>query len=193
VHPSIRSGTLLVATLLLAVACAAEPPASFDPEAPCTADGSFPGAYPALEARVPAMYEGRGPDTLDSGRNCTPENLGSLVVRGFEEIRYAGGTWDFGRDQAAVLVVFSAPGLRAEDIADFYSASARAANRTNVTGESSLDIGGRPGRRLDTATGSRTQTVVVWPAADADHVNVVITNDLPDPKIQAATDAFAGR
>jgi hypothetical protein len=35
--------------------------------------------------------------------------------------------------------------------------------------------------------------VVVWPAAGSDVVNVVITNDLPDPKIQAAVDAFAGR
>jgi hypothetical protein len=183
----------LAATILLAAACAAEAPASFDPGAPCTADGSFAGAYPALEALVPTAYEGRGPDTLDSGRNCTPENLGSLAAAGFEEIRYAGGTWDFGRDQAAVLVVFSASGLAAGDIAEFYAASARTANRTQVTGESSLTIADRPGRRLDTTTGSRTQTVVVWPAATSDLVNVVITNDLPDPKIQAAVDAFAGR
>jgi len=192
VHRSTRL-VALAATILLAAACAAEAPASFDPDAPCTADGSFPGAYPALEAQVPTTYESRGPDTLDSGRNCTPENLGSLAAAGFDEIRYAGGTWDFGRDQAAVLVVFSAPGLAAGDIADFYAASARAANRTQVTGESSPTIAERSGRRLDTTTGSRTQTVVVWPAAEPDFVNVVITNDLPDPKIQAAVDAFAGR
>ena len=38
----------------------------------------------------------------------------------------------------------------------------------------------------------RVQTVVTWPSAEDGLVNVVITNDLPDPKIQAAVDAFAG-
>jgi hypothetical protein len=33
---------------------------------------------------------------------------------------------------------------------------------------------------------------VTWPSADDAIVNVVLTNDLPDPKIQAAIDAFAG-
>jgi hypothetical protein len=187
-----RTVALATAVLLL-TACAADAPVSFDPAAACTADGAFPGAYPDLEAKVPTAYESRPPDTLDSGRNCTVENLGSLADAGFDEIRYAGGTWDFGRDQAAVLVVFSAPGLDADDIADFYATSARTANRTQVTAESKPTIADRPGRRLDTMTGSRTQTVVVWPAAGSDVVNVVITNDLPDPKIQAAVDAFAGR
>ena len=62
-----------------------------------------------------------------------------------------------------------------------------------MTGISTTTLAGRPGHRLDTTTGSRTQTVVVWPAAEADVVNVVITNDLPDPKIDAAVDAFGGR
>jgi hypothetical protein len=42
-------------------------------------------------------------------------------------------------------------------------------------------------------TGDRLQTVVVWPAAAPDVVNVVITNDLPDPKITAAVAAFGDR
>jgi hypothetical protein len=37
------------------------------------------------------------------------------------------------------------------------------------------------------------QTVVVWPAAEPDTVDVVITNDLPDARIQDALDAFGGR
>ena len=57
---------------------------------------------------------------------------------------------------------------------------------------STPEIAGRPGYRLDTATGDRVQTVVAWPSTDDDVVNVVITNDLPDPKIQAAVDAFGG-
>ena len=51
-------------------------------------------------------------------------------------------------------------------------------------------IAGRSGHRLDTKTGERVQTVVVWPAAASDVVNVVITNDLPDARIQDAIDAF---
>jgi hypothetical protein len=151
------------------------------------------GAYPELEARVPTSYEGRGPDQLDSGRHCTETALGSLAVAGFAEVRFAGGTWDFGGNRAAALVVFQASGLTADEVADFYATSARGADRTDVTGESTPSIAGRRGHRLDTMTGSRTQTVVVWPSADAGLVNVVITNDLPDPKIDAAIEAFGGR
>ena len=35
-----------------------------------------PGAYPDLEALVPKLYHGAPPETLDSGRNCTPASLG---------------------------------------------------------------------------------------------------------------------
>jgi hypothetical protein len=173
----------------MAAACSGDPASSFDPTGPCITDGSAPGAYPDLEARIPTSYEGQGPGRLDSGRHCTPENLGSLAAAGIAEVRYAGGTWDFGGDRAAALAVFQAEGLTA----DFYAQSARAANRTTITGESTPTLAGRPGHRLDTTTGSRTQTIVVWPSADSGVVDVVITNDLPDPKIQAAVDAFGGR
>jgi hypothetical protein len=151
------------------------------------------GAYPELEARIPTTYEGRGPDRLDSGRHCTPAALGSLAAGGFTEVRFAGGTWDFGGERAAALVVFQAPGLDDGRIAEFYESSAMAADRTQITLTSAPTIAGRLGHRLDTTTGRRTQTVMIWRSADADVVNVVITNDLPDPKIQAAIDAFGGR
>ena len=67
----------------------------------------------------------------------------------------------------------------------------RTGRRSRV--ESTPDVAGRPGYRLDTRTADRIQTVVTWPAEDSGIVNVVITNDLPDPKIQAAVDAFGGR
>lgn len=182
----------LAAVIVVATACTG-PVASFDPTGPCTADGSAPGAYPELEARIPTTYEGRGPDVLDSGRNCTVENLGAIAAAGITEVRFAGGTWDFGGDRAAALVVFTAPGLTADRIADFYASSAEAANRTEITGVSTPILAGESVRRLDSLTGPRIQTVVVWPAAELDVVNVVITNDLPDPKIEAAVAAFAGR
>jgi hypothetical protein len=175
------------------VGCATQTTTSFDPASACTTDGRMAGAYPDLEARVPTSYEGRGPDRLDSGRHCSETNLGSLAAAGFDEVRFAGGTWDFGGQRAAALVVFQADGLTAERIAEFYGASADAADRTQVTGVSTPTLAGRTGHRLDTSTGSRTQTVVTWPSADPDFVNVVITNDLPDPKIEAAVEAFGGR
>ena len=191
-HP--RRLAFLVFTLAITLtACGGAAPASFDPSGACTADGQVPGAYPDLEAKVPAKYQDRAPDHLDSGRHCTPENLGSLAAAGFSEIRFAGGTWGFGGDRAAALVVFSAPGLTADAIARFYEESAKAANRTQITGVSTPRLAGEPVHRLDSKTGDRTQTVVVWPAADAGVVNVVITNELPDPKIEAAVAAFEGR
>ena len=187
--------SVFVPLLLVAVVagCGAPAAASFDPTAACVADGSAPGAYPDLEAMVPATYEAKGPETLDSGRKCTREGLGSLAQAGFDEVRFAGGTWGFGAIRAAALVVFSAPGLTADDVADFYTASARTANRTQITAQSTPTLAGRPGHRLDTMTSDRQQTVMVWPAAVPDLVNVVLTNDLPDPKIEAAVEAFGGR
>jgi hypothetical protein len=189
--PRLPARPLILLALVAGLAGCGEAPApSFDPTGPCTADGSAPGAYPELEGLVPTTYRDAPPERLDSGRNCTPENLGALAELGYDEIRFAGGTWSFGAERALALVVFSAPGLRAEQIADFYAASARAASRTEILAEDAVTIAGRPGRRLDTKTGERLQTVVVWPAASPDLVEVVITNDLPDERIAEAIAAF---
>ena len=189
------SARALIALASLAVfvaACGGGAPASFDVAAGCPVEGRVAGAYPDLEKRIPTSYQGRAPDTLDSGRHCDADSLGSLAKAGFAEVRFAGGTWDFGGERAAALVVFEAPGLTANQIADFYGTSAQGANRTTITGVSTPEISGRSGYRLNTMTGDRVQTVVVWPSATSDVVNVVITNDLPDPKIQSAIDAFSG-
>jgi hypothetical protein len=187
-----RIGLFLLAAVLVAAACGGAPAASFDPTGACTTDGRAPGAYADLEALVPKTYQGVAPGTLDSGRNCTPANLGSLASSGIGEIRFAGATWSFGAERAAVLAIFRTPGLTAEALAAFYAESAKGAARTNVVATSTPVIAGRQGRRLDTKTGERVQTVVVWPAAQDDQVNVVITNDLPDARIQDAIDAFGG-
>ena len=175
------------------MACGAATAPSFDPTGSCSADGRAPGAYPDLEALVPASYQGAPPETLDSGRNCSTANLGALASRGIREVRFAGGTWTFGAERAAVLAVFRTAGLTADALATFYMDSAKVAARTDITGASTPMIRGRAGHRLDTKTGERVQTVVVWPAAESDVVNVVITNDLPDARIQDAIDAFGDR
>ncbi len=188
--PRPASLVLLFAIAVGAAACGEAPAASFDPTGACVADGSAPGAYPDLEVLIPATFEGQPPESLDSGRNCTAENLGSLAEAGIKEIRFAGGTWSFGSRRAAALVVFTASGLTADAIALFYAASAQAANRTVVTATSAQTYGGRPGRRIDTETGDRFQSVLVWPSSMVDRVNVVISTDLPDAKLLAAVDAI---
>jgi len=192
--PRLSFGSFVLFALAFVLgACSGDTAPSFDPTGPCTADGSAPGAYPKLEALVPTTYRDAAPDTLDSGRNCSGPSLGSLAELGFEELRFAGATWTFGAERAVVLAVFTAPGLAADAMADFYAESARAANRTEVLTESSPSIAGRPGRRLDTKTVERLQTVVVWPADEPDVVNVVITNDLPNVRIDEAIEAFGDR
>jgi hypothetical protein len=191
---SLRSGLLAFAVVLVVAGCSSGGAlTSFDPTTPCTADGRFPGAYPDLEAEVPKLYMSAAPETLDSGRNCSSANLGSLAGQGITMVRFAGGTWTFGAERAAVLARFTADGLDATKLADFYEASAKAAARTSITNETTPTVAGRPGFRLDTETGERTQSVLVWPSGTAGTVNVVITDDLPDARIQDAIDAFGGR
>jgi hypothetical protein len=192
VSPSARFRVALLAITLTLAGCSGEAAASFDPTGPCTTDGQVPGAYPELEARIPTTLLGAQPTRVDSGRHCTTAALGSLATAGFKEIRFAGGTWSFGAERAAALAVFTAPGLTADDMAEFYLAGASAAARTNLLAGTAVTLAGRPGHRLDTETGERTQTVEVWPAAVPDTVNVVITNDLPDARIADAVDAFGG-
>ena len=189
----LRIGCIALAAAILVAGCGASSGASFDPTGPCSADGRAPGAYPDLEALVPKLYQGAAPGTLDSGRNCTATNLGALASFGISEIRFAGATWSFGGERAVVLAVFRSSGLTTEAMGNFYLASARAAARTQVVASTAPMVSGRQGWRLDTTTSERTQTVVIWPSATADLVNVIISNDLPDARIQDAIDAFGGR
>lgn len=191
--PHVTRLTFVLGLAIVLAACGAPAGSSFDPTGSCAADGRAPGTYPELEARIPETYREIPPETLDSGRNCSPASLGSLAESGIPEIHFAGGTWSFGAERAVALAVFSAPGLEADQLADFYAASARTALRTEVLAESRETIAGRPARRLDTKTGERLQTVVVWPAAEPDFVNVVISNDLPSARISEAVAAFGDR
>ena len=100
----------------------ARPPPSFDPTGPCTADGSAPGAYPDLEARVPTTYRDAAPETLDSGRNCSAESLGSLADAGFDEVRFAGGDLELrGRARASSSPCSARRASMRGQIADFYA------------------------------------------------------------------------
>jgi hypothetical protein len=181
---------VLAAIVILVGACTGSQGASFEPSGPCTADGSAPGAYPELEALVPTTYEERGPNRLDSGRNCSDENLGSLADEGIEEVRFAGGTWEFGSDIAAVLAVFAADALTVDALADWWESTARASSRTQILASTRTEVAGQTVHRLDTKTGERLQSVLVWAGDEPGQVKVVLSHNLPDPKIEAAVAAF---
>jgi hypothetical protein len=183
--------TILAVTLAaILAACSGSTGPSFDPTGACTVDGSAPGAYPELEALVPATYEDRAPNRLDSGRNCSDENLGLLADHGIDEIRFAGGTWEFGSDIAAVLAVFAADSLTVDTMADWWESTAQASSRTQILGSTNVEVAGREVHRLDTKTGERLQSVLVWAGDEPGQVNVVLSHNLPDPKIEAAVAAF---
>lgn len=193
-----RPGLLTMALAGLVVVavtagCAPGGPA-FDPTGPCVADGQAPGAYPELEALVPAEFEGKPADRLDSGRNCTPDALGPLADSGVEEVRFAGGLWELGSESGATLAVFTGEGLTAEILGRFYHEGADEARKTEGVVGGTTTVAGRPGYRLDLTNDGYLQTVVTWPSADGSVVQAALVSsaarDVEDPD---AHDAIVDR
>lgn len=181
---------------MLLAACSGSkiPVVSFDPSSPCTTDGRQPGAYPDLEALLPASYEGNPPVNVDSGRNCTTAALGSLADDGITGVRFAGATWDLSGTSGLTVAVFEAAGLDAGEMLRFYRDGASANSKTDklVTGE--LTVAGGPAYRLDVLQSDGTgQTVVTWPAAETGRVNVLLAADLGDAKVLEALATFGVR
>ena len=154
------------------------------------------GAYPDLEALVPGALSGRLPTSLDSGRNCSTANLGTLAGRGVREVRFAGAVWTDRPQSGVTLAVFRAPGLLADWMGEWYEASARAGRVTGGIRVTKLTVAGRQANRLDLVNGESTQVVITWPAAPGTAsaagsvVNVVIAADEPEARIQEAIAAF---
>jgi len=187
----------LVAPALLAlalVACgSATPAASFDPASACTTDGRFPGAYPDLETLLPASFEGRAPDSVDSGRNCTPAALGTLAGEGVDGVRFAGATWALGGTSGLTAAVFEGDGLDADRLLTFYEAGGRSARRTDKLQVSQTAVAGAAAKRLDVlGTDGTGQTIVTWPGDAPGRVNVLLAADLGDARVAEALDAVAG-
>jgi hypothetical protein len=169
VRSSARAALVVAVLSLLVAACGA---ASFDPSAPCTADGRAAGAYPDLEALVPRTLDGKPADSTDSGRNCTPTSLGSLAGHGVTELRFAGSTWGGGPNGGVSIAVFDAPGLQAGWVHDFYVAGAQSAREAETVEESQPTVNGRPAFRVDALNGESYQTVIDW--QDGERVRVVL-------------------
>jgi hypothetical protein len=163
---------------------------SFDPTGPCTTDGRFPGAFPTLEALVPSRFEGRAPDTLDSGRNCSATELGTLAGHGIHELRYAGGTWVLGSNAGVTLAVFAADGLTAAILGEWYEATARQARNTREITPTRPIIHGQSTFRLDTVNNESDQTVLTWDGTATGEVFVVVAAEAGEARIQAAVAAF---
>jgi hypothetical protein len=188
--PALAAAMALAAALAVLASCAGAPAATFDPDGPCVTDGAVPGAYPELEAMLPTSLDGDPPTAVDSGRNCTPQNLGSLGTHDVAEVRFAGAVWDKGGGQGATTAIFTAPGLQAEWIAEFYQTSAEAARRTEDIETSSPTVAGRPGHRIDLRNGESLQSIIVWPSTTAGTVNVVLTADVEEAVVQEAITAL---
>lgn len=185
-----RAAALSLAGVLLLGACTAAAPPSFDPTAACTVDARLPGAYPALEALVPARLFGAAPNRLDSGRNCSTTNLGTLAGHGLTEVRFGGGLWERSKTSGVTLAVFQGDGLSAERLGEWYEASARLSSKTAGLKPSRPIIAGRQGYRLDLLASEAPQTVICWPSADGTTVDVVIGAGVPESDITAAVAAF---
>jgi hypothetical protein len=194
---AVRARVLLFAALvaLIGAACGGTAAASFDPTGPCRVDGRVAGAYPQLEALIPKTFDGAPPKTLDSGRNCSAANLGTLASHGVTEVRFAGGVWPDGPNSGLTLAVFQAPGLQADWIGELFEASARSARTTGNIKISKPSVGGVTAHRMDLVNGESAQTVIAW-AATTDSsqgsasatptgvVHVLIAADEPESRIQ---------
>jgi len=167
----------LVAALSLAVAgCGLMAGATFDPTGPCVSDGRAPGAYPDLEALVPATLDGRPPDRLDSGRNCSAGNLGTLGGHGIDEVRFAGGLWERGAESGTTLAVFTADGLTADWLGEFYENGARQSRKTSDIVITHPTVGGGQAFRMDLVNDGRLQTIVTLDGDEPGLVRVALVS-----------------
>lgn len=211
-HPLVRRSVpgrpapalLAVAVLALATALAAcgggTAAPSFDPSSPCTAaggDGRAPGAYPELEALLPAAVDGAAPGSVDSGRSCTAEALGTLADDGLAAVTYAGATWDLGGGRGLTVALFEGAGIAPDALLRFYETGAQAARRTETLATSAVTVatpgGERAGARLDVlGTNGATQSIAIWPSGTGERAWVLLTADLGDTRfLELLTDLAA--
>ena len=186
----------LVAGLAIALAVAAcgreTPVASFDPASACATDGRFAGAYPELEALLPTAYEGKAPETVDSGRSCTDAALGTLAGAGVDGVRFAGATWALGGTSGVTVAVFEGDGLDASKLLTFYEAgaerpagprSSRCPTRPSAApmpSDSTSSARTAPARR--SSPGRRT----------SGRVRVLLAADIGDARVAEALEALGG-
>ncbi len=179
-----------------------------NPLGPCGDDARTAGGFPELEALVPKALgvEGRPPNRVDSGRNCSDATLGTLKDHGVTEMRFAGATWNGtgSSSEGTVIAVLATPQwvplLEAAWVEEFYEAGARAGKKTDNI-ETSRRLVGPVGEVfwLDVLNDLSFQSVVTWQTAGLTHVVIVATDVAPlkdrathNATVEAAVAAAAG-
>jgi hypothetical protein len=177
--------------------------ATFDPNSPCTTDGTAHNAYPDLEALVPTAYKAAPPSDLDSGRACTPAGLGTLASHDVDELRFAGGTWEQGSDGGVSLAILTdptGPALQPAWVVEFYETGARAGKNVQSVETADYPVSdGVTARRIDVLNGESFQSIVVWErngeiavALVANSIRQIQTRAAHDEVVRGAVDAFGG-
>lgn len=186
-----RAVAVALASGLVLAACGPPAPVSFDPAAPCdpAVREQMPGAYPALEARVPAELGGAEAASRDSGRFCSTATLGSVYEAGVTEVRFGGAIWQVGRG-GVQMGAFEGAGLTAELMAEEYRRAADRDRATEAVRATTLQVDGRPAWRVDVVNSSSRQAIVVWPSADGRVVQSVVAADVDESVLQEAIAAF---
>ena len=171
------------------------PTAPPDASAPCAGadEQRAAGFDPELEALIPPTIDGVAPTTLDSGRYCSAKALGTLADAGFHEVRFAGATWPGSDASGLAVVVYRAPGLTLNAMADTFAKGADDARSVNQVHAQAIEVAGRPAVRIDAAMREDPQTVYLWPAASPDTINVVIGSDIEQARLDAALAAMGDR
>ncbi len=192
-RPARTLSVILVA--IVVGSCVGSTSATFDPTGQCGIDGRLAGAYPDLEARLPATLDGTLPGSVDSGRHCSQAALGSLIVHNVSSVQFAGATWDLGGGTGVSSAIFRLPdaNLPADWVAEFYEIGARTAKRTENIEVSRPTFDG-PGEvfRLDTLNNLSLQSVLVWQDGPVVRVVLVATAVAPDAT-RAAHDELVDR
>ena len=153
------------------------------------ADTLGAGLDAELEALLPGEIEGRAPASVESGRLCSGESLGTLIPAGIREVRFAGATWPDG-DRGVSLVLYRAPNLDLDRMADAFANGAGAARRiSNVTARETTFAGGRA-IRIDAVARDRALNVLLWSPRPPDLVAAVLASGVPEERIVAAGDAL---
>jgi hypothetical protein len=190
-RPALGVVALLGVVLGLA-ACSPGADTTFDPSAACAAAArqQMKGAYPALEARIPAQIDGQDPSSRDSGRFCSEETLGSVFDAGITEVHFGGAIWEIGDRGGIQLAAFEADGLTPALLAEEYRRAADESRRTEAVKATTLEVDGRPAWRIDVVNGSSRQAIVVWGSADGEVAQVVVAADVDEALLQAAMSAY---
>jgi hypothetical protein len=180
----------IVALALALVACGGATGSGAPAGSSCSADTKAPGTFATLEGLLPRQLEGRAPDLVDSGANCTAGALGTYATHGISELRFAGATWDGTNGDGTVIALMSTqtqaePALHVAWVEEFYTAGAQNATHTeNITTTRPSMPGAGIVFRLETLNNLSLQTVVVWP--DGPDVWVVIVATTVDPNASRA-------